>query len=220
MKYLKQFLFLILLVLFGIVVWYGFSEELSYLFILPVFAVGIFLSFYLSKEFEEDEKAQVRKGMQLAEEDAQAQKWVEQSLAPDTLKYITTRRWLVLGYCTIFFLIAAFIWSYLSHDLLTAVRDFTYAALIFFVFIMYVLITPTIYGWLERRLPKRLQNSVRGDWTRGYLFLLPMTFFVYLVYPFTEIMTKLLEKLFFFPLFFVVYTFAFVCVYCIVYMYQ
>lgn len=220
MKYYKQFLLLFLFVLFAIVVIYGFSEGLAYLFTFPAFAAGIFLTFFLSKEFDKDTNNRIKKSVQYAKQDIEAEQWVEDNLTPATLKYIRTRRWTIIIYCVIFFLITTFMWSYLSSGLLPAVKDFTYAAILLWFFVMYILIVPPFYDKIQKALPKSLRLLTRGDWTRGYIFLFPITFCVYLVYPFYELMQKFSEKLFYFPLFFIVYTFAFVCLYCIVYVYN
>ncbi|MEK7571188.1 MAG: hypothetical protein AAB553_02850 [Patescibacteria group bacterium] len=201
MKYYKQFLLMVLFVLFGLVVWYGLSEGLVYMFTIPIFAVGVFLTFYLSREFDVDVHS--KKGTQ-----------------PDTLHYIQSRKWTIIIYCVFFFLITAFVWSYLNSNLLTAIKDFSYMGVLIWLFVLYVLLAPSLLEKIETKLSKSLKLLTSGEWTRGYLFLLPITFLIYILYPYEELQQFIIEKIFFFPLFFIVYTFAFVAVYCITYLYE
>lgn len=216
----KPALIFLVTILFIYAVSYGLSAGLYYLFIFPLFAVGVFLTFYLSNQFEKDEERQVEKKLQYIADDIEAEKWVNNSLAPTTMKYIQTRRWTIVLYCAFFFFIATFVWNFLINGLAMAVRDLIYTGLMFWTFVMYVFIAPALYDKIQKRLPKSIKNTLAGDWERGYFFLLPITILIYLIYPFATLQSQFSAKIITLPYFFIVYTFAFVCLYYIVYMYR
>ena len=200
MQYWKQSAITFLIFLFTVVLYYGFSEGLYLLFILPLFADGIFLTFYLSKEYERTQQE-------------------KQPLTEDTLAYVKIRRMMILIYCAIFFLVTSFLWGYFDNGFLGALKNLLYMGLLFWFFVMYVLLVPSFYDKIKNLLPENLRKALSGDWQKGYTLLFPITYGVYLLYPLETIRSALSLKLLHFPLFFVVYTFSFLSLYCIVYFY-
>src|SRR6266852_2865684 len=127
MKYVNQFLLLVVLGLFGFVLFYSFTGGLDYLFVFPILFLCTFLAYYLHKQMEEDDTARIERGINYAVEDADAEKWVKDSFAQDTLSYIKTNRWSIVIYSFLVVGIAAFAWSYLSYGFWTAIANFAYA---------------------------------------------------------------------------------------------
>lgn len=220
MKYVNQFLLLVVLGLFGFVLFYSFTGGLYYLFVFPILFLCTFLAYYLHKQMEEDDKARVERGIDYAVEDADAEKWVKDSFAPDTLSYIKTNRWSIVIYSFLVVGIAAFAWSYLSYGFWTAVANFAYASVVFWMFLLYVLVMPVLFDLVLHLFPKSWQRGLSGDWERGYFFLFPISFVIYVFYPFHDVLGKVQGKLFSFPIFFLIYTFVFLALYCMVYLYE
>lgn len=220
MKSLKKSLLTVIVVFFALVLVYGFTEgNLYYLFLFPVLALSFFLFFYLYRQSQTDEQERIKKSAQYAKDDKEAEKWIETSLAPDTLRLIKRKRSAVIIYSSIFFLVIFFLWNYLSNDLSIAIRNTAYAGGLFGLFLLYIMTVPYLFQWIHKLIPQRLRRFINGDWERGYIFLLPITFTLYILYPFTNILTELINKLASFPVFFLVYTSFFICTYCIMYMY-
>lgn len=158
--------------------------------------------------------------MKYAIEDTDAEKWVEKSLAPQTFSFIKTKRWIIIIYSFVFVAGLIFLWSYVSNGLWIAIKDVTYTALLFWIFILYIIFASWFAKILWSIFPKKLRERKNNDWQNGYLLLLPISFLLYLLYPFESITTQLTSKLLSFPAFFLIYTSFFLCMYAIVYMYQ
>ncbi len=220
MKYWKKGILLVILFLFGFIILNGLTSSLSYLFIFPLLAMVIYLGYYLHKQNHIDEEERIQKGMNYAIEDTDAEKWVEKSLAPQTFSFIQTKRWPIILYSFIFIAGLIFLWSYVSNGLWIAVKDVTYAALLFWIFILYMIFASWFAKILWNIFPKKLRERKTNEWQYGYLLLLPITFLLYLLYPFESITKQFLSKLLSFPAFFLIYTSFFLCLFAIVYMYQ
>jgi len=217
----KKILFAIVLVFFAFVLINGFSYEFSNLFFIPMLAVCFFLAFYFNKQEELDRGDQFKKAAKYAAEDKTAEDWVNTSLAPDTLTYIKANRWIIIIYSFIFIGFVTFIWSYLTSDMLLAFRNFAYAGVLFWSFILYVLLAPSLLRPFGKIFPSTLSKLFNNDWLRGYIFLLPITFYVFLLFPYSDNMAaQFSQKLASFPAFFLVYSSFFLCMFCVVYMYE
>ena len=72
-------------------------------------AIAFFVSFYLYKESSKDDAERMKKGLTYIAEDMEAEKWIKNSFAPDTLTYIKANRWIVIIYSFIFLLIVTFL---------------------------------------------------------------------------------------------------------------
>src|SRR5205807_1272956 len=147
----------------------GFSYQYSNLFFIPMLAICFFLAFYLNKQAEKEDIERLKNSLQYAEEDMKAEKWVKDSFAPDTLTYIKANRWFIIIYSFIFIAVVAFLWSYLTNGFMIALRNFAYAGVLFWSFVLYVLIAPSIFEILYKALPKSLQYLFNTDWMRGYI---------------------------------------------------
>lgn len=221
MKSLKKSLLTIIVVFFGLVLIYGFTDgNLYYLFLFPVLALSFFLFLYLYRQSQIDSEERIKKSTHYALEDKEAEQWIKTSLAPDTLQAIKRKRGAVIIYSAVFFLGIFFLWSYLSNGLLIAIRNVAYAGGLFGIFLLYLITVPYLFQWIHTLIPHTIRKFINGDWERGYIFLLPITFLIYLLYPFTDVSTQLFTKLASFPVFFLVYTSFFICAYCIVYMHH
>lgn len=220
MKYFKKSLLTVIVVFFSIVLFFGFTEGLYYLFLFPTLALTFFICFYLYRQNEQDAEETIKQSLQYSKEDAEAEKWIKHSLAPQTLIKLKANRWQVILYSAILFLGVTFLWSYLSNGLTIAIRNISYAGGLFGLFVIYLLAMPHAFVTIHKLLPKKMQKHINGDWERGYIFLLPITFLIYLLYPFTDLTAEVVSKITSFPIFFLIYSSFFICVYCITYMYQ
>lgn len=216
MKYLKKFLLALIAVPFVIFLLAVLPQKAPDLFFIPMLAIAFFAGFYMYKQSIKDDEEIIKKGLKYVAEDVEAEKWVKNSFAPDTLTYIKANRWIVIMYSFLFVIIVLFFWGYLTNGLLVAIRNLAYGGILFWTFIMYVLIMPGIFKQGERILPKKYRNILKNDWISGYFFLLPITFLIYLLFPYETLQTELLYKLASLPIFWAVYSSFFLCMYCII----
>jgi hypothetical protein len=218
MKYIKQLLIFLVVGILGFVIFYALTEGLSYLFLFPLLFLSLFLGYYLYGQWQADESANMEKGIQYAIEDVEAEKWVKNIFAPHTLSTIKKKHWAVLLYSFLLISIASFTWSYLSFGLQIAIRNFSYGSFLFWVFVAYAFGAQSFFLLIYRMLPKKLQGFLSGDWERAYFFLFPISFVIYLLYPYDLIWKQLLTKISSFPLFLLVYTFVFLALYSLIYL--
>jgi hypothetical protein len=219
-RYWKKIIFTIIIVVVVLFLIAGIPEGSAMLFFFPMLAITFFVSFYLYKQSAQEEEERLQKGLQYIAEDIKAEKWIKTSFAPDALTYIKANRWMIILYSFLFLLSVTFLWSYLTSGFLIALKNFAYAGILFWTFIMYILIAPYGFSLFENILPKSIRRYFKGDWGQGYIFLLPITFYVYLLFPYETLKTELANKISMFPFFFVIYTSFFICIYCIVTLYQ
>lgn len=190
------------------------------LFFIPMLTIAFFLSYYLYKQGAKEDEERLKKRLKTVQEDMDAEKWIKESFAPDTLLYIKANRWIVVLYSFFFILIVTFLWSYLTNGFLIALRNFAYAGVLFWTFVMYVLIFPIIIESFQHHLPKKLLLFSKNDWARGYIFLFPISFILYVLFPYEALQTEFLHKLVSLPVFFLMYTALFLCTYSIVYIFH
>ncbi len=220
MKYLKQTLLIFVLVLFGIVIYFSASLGLTSLFIFPILIISGYIIYYLHKQFEEDNKKQLEQSVKYAIEDIEAAEWIKNSLIPQTIAKARRKHWTLIIYSFIFAAGIYFLWSYLNADLLTAIRDLILACILFWLLIYYIYSAPFIFNWFIRFLPGKIKKYNFGDWGRAYFFLLPVSIIIYLLYPIESLLKDLAGKLVSIPIFFLIYTFSFLSLYSMMYIYK
>ena len=206
--------------LLALVLFFGASFGWYYFFIFPVVIISLFVGMYLYRQSEKDKKEQLKKSARFAKEDVEAEKWIEATFAPRVLSFIKVKLWLLIAYSFFFVTITSFLWSYLSFGLPQALRNLTYTVVMFALFLSYVLIFPAIFSYIEKLLPKNWQSLPLGNWAQAYVFLFPISFLFYLLFPFDTIAKDLITKVSSLPLFFVVYSFSFLVLYSMIYFYE
>lgn len=226
MKYLNKLLLIFVIVLFGIVLFFGFSGGWSYIFIFPVLIVFGFTFYYFSKQLQREEKERLEKNVKLVAEEIEAEKWMQDSFVPRVMVYGYKKRWTIIIYGFIFLSGAYFLWEYVNYGLIEAIRAFINAGILFWFFILYVFAAPKIFKSFLKFLPivnmeKKpfvfLGNKHLSEWGRAYFFLLPVSFAIYFLYPLETLKEHFWDKLITFPVFFLVYTFAFLSLCSIVF---
>jgi len=220
MKYLKNFLLFFVIILVFITIYLAVTEGWSSFFFFPILIIVGYTVFYLHNQFEREEKEHLEKEIKLAKEDLEADIWLENTLVPQTISYGKNKRKIIIFYSFLFLAGVYFLWSYISYGLEVAIRDLILASLIFWLFIIYFYSVPFVSKKISSILPTFLKNRNYGDWGRAYFFLFPVSFFIYLVYPVESILQEFQSKLFSFPVFFLTYTFSFLGLYSIAYIYN
>ena len=220
MKHWNRLFLIGVAALLALVLFFGASFGWYYFFIFPVLVISLFLGMYLYKQSQKNQEEQLKKRAKFAKEDVEAEKWVESTFAPHVLSFIKVKLWLLIIYSFFFVAITSFLWSYLSFGYGQAVKNLSYTVVMFVLFLSYVLIFPAIFSFFERLLPKNWRMLPLGNWAQAYVFLFPVSFLFYLLFPFDTIASDLINKISSLPLFFVVYSFSFLVLYSMIYFYE
>lgn len=220
MRYWNYLLIICIVALAAFVLLIGANLGWYYFFIFPVLVISLFVGVYLYKQAEHDKEEQMKRGARFAKEDIDAEKWMKESFAPSVLSYIKVRMWFLIAYSFFFVTIAAFLWSYMSFGLLQALKNLVYTVIMFVLFLSYILLFPHAFAYIEKLLPKKWQTIPLGNWTQAYVFLFPVSYLCYLLFPFDTIASELMGKITSLPIFFVIYCFSFLILYTLVYLYE
>lgn len=217
MKYFNKVLLTFLIALFCIVIYFGLTGTWYFLFILPILTISGYVIYYLHSQMEKEEAERQEKAVELEIEDEKAAVWIKDTLVPQTISYGKKKRRTLITYAFIFLTGIIFLWQFISYGLNIAVRDTFIAGITLFLFIYYIKLIPHVFHWFSKLIPKQLQKYELGNWGRAYIFLLPITIIIYLLYPFEKASANFREKILTLPVFFVIYTFLFLGLYCIIY---
>lgn len=220
MKHLKKSALLIVCAVAIFSVLFAFSEGLAKLLIFPILGFVAFAALYLVKQGQKDIENNIKDGVRYTVEEEEAEQWIRHDLAPNTLAYIKQRHWPIIIYTFLFVMGLAYLWSYLTVGQDKAMQQLLFAAVLFWIIVVYAFIAPRIFNVLYKRLPKRFRKLAGNDWMRGYIFLLPLTFVAFIFSPFISDGESAMARLQTFPAFFAGYTFLFLCAMSILYLYR
>lgn len=220
MRSVKKSLFIIILFLFVLFVLFSIGEGWSTLLLFPILVISYFLAMYVIHQNQKDAEENIQKGFRYEVEDREAEKWIKHDLVPRTLKYMKAHQWMLIVYAFVFIVAVSFVWSYISGGLQTAIKNMGYIFLLFWFFVFYILVAPDLYDRMYIKFPKRLKRIIKRDWLRGYLFLLPVSYLLYVLSPFGNTSEEVFHRLAAVPQFLLFYTIAFLCLYSIVYLRQ
>lgn len=218
MKLINNILLVGVIALFGIVIYFGLTGGWSNLFLLPILTISGFALFYLHSQIEKEDLRKQEKAVELAIEDKEAEIWIKDTLVPQTISYSKRNRRTLIVYSFIFFISVYFLWQFISSGLFMAIRGTIYACILLLAFIYYIYIMPRVFNWISKKIPGFLQKYKLGEWGRAYIFLLPVTYLSYLIYPLENFSESFNGKILFLPLFIIIYTFLFLGLYSIIYL--
>jgi hypothetical protein len=217
MKYLKSALVGFVLLLSAGVIYTAYFLGWAGIFILPIIIITTYIAYYLHTQIEKENQERLEKEIALAIEDLDAEKWIKDSLVPQTISYGKRKRWTIIIYTILFVAGLIFVWQYIHQGLSTAIRDVIIVCLLFGLFIFYLYKIPSLSRQFSVILPAKLKSYHLGEWGGAYFFLLPVAIFLYFLYPPAEILKSFTSKLTSLPLFFLGYTFSFLSLYSIIY---
>ncbi len=220
MKYINQLLLLIIVSLITAISYIGISGTWSYIFTVPLIIIVGFIVFYLYKQFESDEKDRKQKALKLAIEDEEAGKWIKDSFLPQAIGFGLQNRKTLLIYFFIFIISIYFLWHFISYGFENAIYSTLTGAAFLLLFMIYVFIMSSITAKMIKFIPENLRKIVSSDWIRAYIYLLPVAFIAYLFNPTDTSAPDFNNKLFSVPLFILIYTFLFLGIYSIFYLYS
>lgn len=217
MKLFNKIILILVIVLFAIVIYFGLTGAWYYLFILPILTISGYIIYYLHGQMEKDEIERQEKSLELEIEDEQAAEWIKDTLVPQTISYGKKKKKVLIIYAYIFIISIFFLWQFISYGLQKALFDTLIAGTILSLFFYYIYIMPRIFSWFAKIIPKQFHKYDLGNWGRAYIFMFPITIIFYLFYPLENAIGSLPAKIPALPVLFVIYTFVFLGLYCIIY---
>jgi hypothetical protein len=194
--------------------------NLSFVVLLPILLLTLIISWYLYKEIQRDNEESVKQSIKYMQQEEQAQKWLHKSFVPKARKLAKRELGSIILASGTILLSFIFLWSFFVSGLVTALLN-TILCLFFFVgFIFYTLYAPKEFTHIFKHLPPRYRHHSKNDWAHAYLLLLPFAIAGYFLYSLTTT-GEGIGRVFWETLaFFFSYTFLFICLYCLWFLYK
>src|SRR5476651_527559 len=83
---------------FGFSLFLGSTFGFTSLFLFPVLFISAYVAYYLYQQMGKEDEEQIKKGIQSAVEEIDAENWLNNFFAPKTLIYLKMRRRLLIAY--------------------------------------------------------------------------------------------------------------------------
>ncbi len=194
--------------------------NLSFIVLLPILVLMLIISWYLYKEIQRDNEENLKQSIKYMQEEAQAQKWLHRSFVPKARRLAKKELGSIILASGITLLTFIFFWSYFVSGLTAALLNTLFGLFFFVGFTLYTLYAPKEFTKIFKHVPTRYQHHSKNDWVHAYLLLLPFALAGYIIYSLTTtgegIGRILIETL----AFFFSYTFLFICMYSIWFLYK
>ncbi len=217
---MKNFLLGFVILLFSAVIYSAYVLGWSDFFIFPVLIITEYIAYYLHIQFEKDGKNRLEKAVKIEQEDKEAEAWIEETLVPRTINYSISKRRTIVVYVFMFITGIYFLWRYVETGLYNAVLDTILAGAIFCLLILYMYSVPLFIKRFIKFWPVKFRSAFGNEWVLAYIFLWPMGFVIYLIYPVEVVDEQFYKKILSIPSFFLTYTFSFLSLYSIYYFYN
>ncbi|HWY79964.1 MAG TPA: hypothetical protein VNW29_06440 [Candidatus Sulfotelmatobacter sp.] len=191
-----------------------------FFFLFPILLFSFFIYWYLYKEIQKENQEHLKTDFLNIQKEQEAQKWLHKSFLPK-IRILTKKEMRVIILTSgIVLLSFIFLWTFFVAGITSAILNTLAGTFFFLGFIIYALYAPRKFTHIFNRVPKRYQHHRKNDWIHGYLLLLPVSilgFFVFSLITTAEDILKVLENTI---LFLFSYTFLFICLYALWYLYK
>jgi len=191
-----------------------------FLLLMPIILFTLLISIYLYRELQKDHEEDMKQNLHYIHQEQEAQKWLHKSFVPKARKLAKKDIKEIILISGISLMSFIFIWSFFVSGLSAAIIN-TLISFVFFVgFIIYALYTPKEFTHIFKHMPKRFQHHSKNDWVHAYLLLFPFAIIGFFIYSLTTTGEGVLESLYTTVIFLFSYTFIFICLYCLWYLYK
>jgi hypothetical protein len=147
-------------------------DLLNLVFILfSLIAIGL-LCFYFYRLAQHDKEDWLRKEVEEAVKEKDAEEWLDHSFVPDVLHFIKLKPKIIIKYTFFALLAGVFLWSYAIGGLNTAVENAFLACILYISILLYINAEPRLFDYAKNHLPRKLRHSFDNDWIRAYVFFL------------------------------------------------
>ncbi len=191
-----------------------------FLFLFPILLLTLVISWYLYKEIKKENEENLKQGIRYMQEEAQAKRWLHKSFVPKARSLAKKELRAIIIACGVVLLSFIFLWSFFVSGLLAALLNTILCLLFFLGFIIYTLYAPKEFTKIFRHVPTRYRHHSKNDWVHAYILLLPFAVIGFFLYSLTTTGEGIGRSLYDAILFLFSYTFLFICVYCIWFLYK
>lgn len=188
--------------------------------LLPILVFTLAISWYLYTEIQKENLEDLKRKINYIKDEQEAQKWMKSSFIPKvkTLAQKELRTVIVAsGFLIVSFI---FLWSFFVGGFITAILNTLIGLLFFACFLIYALYTPKEFTHIFKRLPRRYRHHSKNDWVHAYLMLFPFAILGFFLYSLTTTGESIVGSLIATFIFLFSYTFIFISIYCLWFLYQ
>jgi len=191
-----------------------------FLFIFPILLFTLVISWYLYKEIKKENDENLKRGIKYMQEEAEAQHWLKKSFVPKARSLAKKELQSIIIASGFILLSFIFLWSFFVSGIEAAVLNSLLGLLLFVGFILYTLYAPKEFTRLFRHVPHQYKHHSKNDWVHAYLLLSPFVIVGFFLYSVTTTGEGVIRSLYETLLFLFSFTFLFICVYSIWFLYQ
>lgn len=192
----------------------------SFLLLLPILVLCIMIGWYLNKHIQKEHEENIKKGFQYALDQQYAEHWLHQSFVPKTKIILQQNIRKLIFFAGIVLLFFIFFWTYVVAGLHNAFVSVGIGIILYTIFIFYLLHIEKWYRYFFKHIPKPYRHFKHNNWMHGYVLLLPFSLVCNILYILFNYNANLYQLLFSLPVFFFIYTLAFISFYCGIFLYR
>lgn len=217
---MQPLLSIVSFVVTAFVLLYALQGRPSFLLLLPSILLAIVIGWYLHKHIQKEHEENLQKGFTYIKDEEAAKLWMHQSFAPKTKVLLINHIKQTIIYSGLILFAFIFVWSYLVAGLSNALLSVLVTAVLYALFVLYILHVEKWYRFIFKRIPKTYRLLKNSDWIHAYVILLPFTFVCYLFYLAFNYTGNLLATILALPVYLMLYSLVFLCMYCFSYVYK
>jgi hypothetical protein len=192
----------------------------SFLMLLPILLFTLVISWYLYSEIQKDHEENLKRGVRYIQEEQEAQVWLHKSFVPRMRRLAKKELQIIIIASLVALMGFIFIWSFFVGGLLSAILNSLVSLFIFLCFIIYALYVPKEFDHIAKRLPRKFRHHGKNDWAHAYILLFPFAIAGFLTYSLTTTGEGFFQSLESTIEFIFSYTFIFICIYCLWFLYK
>lgn len=196
------------------------QNSTSFLLFFPILLLLLVVSWYLYREIQRDNEETLKREIKYMEEERDAQVWLHKSFVPRMQKFARKEMRLVIAANGFLLACFIFLWTFFVGGLHAAFINTLVGLCFFLVFVLYALDAPKEFDHIFRHAPRRLRHHSKNNWVHAYLLLFPFAIIGFFLYSLTTGGEGVIESLIATVIFIFSYTFLFIGIYSIWFLYQ
>ena len=196
------------------------QSNTSFLFIFPILILLLGVSWYLAKEIQKDNEANLKQAIHYMQEEKGAQVWMKKSFVPKMRNLAKKEMRTIILASGILLMSFIFLWSFFIEGFLIAIINTAIGLFFFIAFVIYSLYTPKEFTHLFKHVPRQYRHHSKNDWVHGYLLLLPLAILCFFFYSLIITGEGIIPGIIATFIFFFSYTILFISIYCVWFLYR
>jgi hypothetical protein len=210
----------IILVLLVALIFFAMTQSNPPIFILlPIILFTLGICWYLYHEIKKDQQENLKRGIHYMQDEKEAQVWLHRSFVPKVKRLVKKEMRPIITVSGLLLVSFIFLWSFFVAGFFAAILNTLIGLFFFLTFLIYALYTPHEFNHIFNHLPERYRHHSKNDWVHAYILLFPFAMVGFFFYSVTTTGEGLLGNLTNTVVFLFSYTFLFICVYCLWYLY-